>query len=198
MSDLLTRIANLTKDAIDSEAKILNLYFELNKAYEEIGDEKFDDVVGIHRPNLHAFMIDTTNHIEILSNNKFVVESSIDKKAEKARKKLEEEWEELVKKIPQKDEYYLEGIKTWHVSQYTMVPDGVSIREPLFKEEMIKLVAAGFRLAINDNFGTGNIRVEDNGFAIELWQWNKQKIIHKNTIDEVIIWLTNFFEKQIV
>ena len=63
---------------------------------------------------------------------------------------------------------------------------------------MTKLIAAGFRLGFNDEYGTGNIRIENNGFTIELWQWNKQKIIHKNTIDEVIIWFTNFFEKQIV
>lgn len=198
MSDLLNRIANLTRDAIESEAKTLNLYFELNKAHDELGNEKFADVVGLHRPNLHAFMLDITNHIEILSNNKFAVDSRIDDKAEKARKKLEEEWNECTKKIPQKGEYYLEGIKTWHVSQFQMVPDTVSTREPLFKEEMIKLIDAGFRLGFNDEFGTGSIRVEDSGFAIELWQWNKQKIIHKNTIDEVIAWLANFFEKQIV
>ena len=198
MSELLTRIANLTRDAIESEARTMNLYFELNKAYDELGNEKFNDVIGLHRPNLHTFMLDIKNHTEVLSNNKFSVESRIDEKAEKERKKLEELWKESIKKIPQKDEYYLEGIKTWHVSQFEMVPETISTREPIFKEEMIKLIAAGFRLGINDEFGTGNIRVEDNGFAIELWQWNKQKIVHKNTIDEVIEWLTNFFEKQIV
>ncbi len=198
MSDLLKRIADLTRGAIESEAKTMNLYFELNKAYEELVNEKFKDVVGLNRPNLTIFMLDIKNHTEILSNNKFAVESRIDEKAEKERKKWEEEWNDCIKKIPQKDEYNLEGINTWRISQFQMVPDGISVREPLFKEEMIKLIAAGFRLGFNDEFGTGNIRVEDNGFTIELWQWNKQKIIHKNTIDEVIIWLTNFFEKQIV
>jgi len=198
MSDLLRRIANLTRDAIESEAKTLNLYFELNKAYEELVNEKFKDVVGLNRPNLTTFMLDIKNHTEILNINKFAVDSRIDDKAEKERKKLKEQWNECIKKIPQKDDYNLEGIKTWHVSQFEMVPETISTREPIFKEEMIKLIAAGFRLGFNDEFGTGSIRVEDNGFAIELWQWNKQKIIHKNTIDEVIVWLTNFFEKQIV
>lgn len=198
MSDLLKRIADLTRGAIESEARTLNLYFELNKAYDELGNEKFADVVGLYRPNLHAFMLDITNHTEVLSNNKFAVDSRIDEKAEKERKKWEEEWKECIKKIPQKDDYNLEGIKTWHISQFEMIPVTISTREPLFKEEMIKLIAAGFRLGFNDEFGTGSIRVEDDGFAIELWQWNKKTIVHKNTIDDVIVWLTNFFEKQIV
>ncbi len=198
MSDLLKRIAELTLSTLESEAKTMNLYFELNKAYDELVNEKFKDVVGLHRPNIHIFMLDVKNHIDILSNNRFAVESRIDEKAQKERKKLEEEWKELIKKIPQKDDYNLEGIKTWHVAQFEMVPETISTREPIFKEEMIKLIAAGFRLGFNDEFGTGNIRVEGNGFKIELWQWNKQIIIHKNTIDDVIVWLTNFFEKQIV
>ncbi len=198
MSDLLNRIANLTHDAIESEAKTMNLYFELNKAYEELGNEKFSDVVGLYRPNLTTFMIDITNHTEILSNNKFNVELRIDEKAERERKKWEEEWKECIKKIPQKDDCNLEGIKTWQVSHYEMIPRSTDMKNPLIKEEMIKLIAAGFRLGINSDYGTGSIRVEDNGFKIDLWQWNKNKIIHKNTLDEVIQWLTNFYEKQIV
>ena len=133
MSDLLKRIADLTHNAIESEAKTMNLYFELNKAYDELGNEKFTDVVGLHRPNLHTFMLEIKNHTDILSNNKFAVESRIDEKAEKQRKKWKEEWNECIKKIPQKDEFYLEGIKTWHVSQFEMVPDTISTREPIIQ-----------------------------------------------------------------
>ena len=198
MSDLLDRIADLTREAIDSETKTANLYFDLIKAYDELGNEKFKDVVGLHRPNISVFILDIKNHTDALLNNKFAVESRIDDKAEKERKILIEEWNEAIKKIPQKDEYTLEGIKTWHVSSFEMVPDSTGTREPIFKEEMVRLIAAGFRLAINDEFGTGSIRVEENGFTIELWQYSNQKIVHKDTLDEVVDWLTNFYEKQIV
>ncbi len=197
MSDLLKRISDLTSDVIESEARTTSLYFELNKAYGELLNEKFEDVVGLHVPNLTIFMLDIKNHTEILSNSKFALNSRMDDMAEKERKKLKEQWNECITKIPQKDEYNLEGINTWRISQFQMVPDGISMRKPLFKEEMIKLIAAGFRLGFVDEYGTGSIHIEDNGFTIELWKWSRQKIIHKNTIDDVIIWLTNFFEKHV-
>ncbi len=198
MSDLLERIADLTRSAIESESKTANIYLELDKAYEELGNEKFEDVVGLNRPNVHVFILDIKNHTDILLNNKFAVKSRTDDEAEKERKILIEEWNEAIKKIPQRDEYTLEGIKTWHISSFGMVPDGTSVREPLFKEEMVKLIASGFRLAINDEFGTGSIHVKESGFTIVLWQYNHQKIIHKGTLDEVVDWLINFYEKQIV
>ncbi len=194
MSDLLQRIGDLTRKAIESEANTANLYLELSKAYEEIGNEKFADVAGLHRPNLHFFINDITNHTDILKQNKFAIESRIDDIAEKENKKLLERWNECIKKIPQKDEFSLEGIETWHVFHYEMIPNSIEMHNPLFREEAIKLIASGFNLAINDDHGTGSIIVTNEGFDIELWQHNKKKVIHKKTLDEVLDYLIYFYE----
>lgn len=195
MSDLLHRMSDLTRKAIESETNTANLYFELNKAYEEIGNEKFTDVVGLHRPNFHVLMLDIKNHTDILNQNKFAVDLRIDDIAEKENKKLIERWNESIKKIPQKDDSSLEGIETWHVSHHEMIPNSAEMHNPLFREEAVKLLAAGFDLAINDDFGTGSILVSNDGFDIELWQYNNKKVIHKKTLDEVIDLLINFYEK---
>lgn len=103
-------------------------------------------------------------------------------------------WEESIKKIPQKDEFELEGIKTWHINHFEMIPNSDGIHEPLFREEAAKLLAAGFDLAINDDNGVGSIIVTKNGFEIELWQYNKKKVIYKKALDEVLNWIIYFYD----
>lgn len=103
-------------------------------------------------------------------------------------------WEDAVKKIPQKDEFELEGIKTWHINHFEMIPNSSDIHEPLFKEDAVKLLGAGFDLAINDQNGVGNVIVKSDGFDIELWQNNKKSVIHKDTFDEVLDWIIYFYD----
>jgi hypothetical protein len=102
-------------------------------------------------------------------------------------------WEESIKKIPQKDEFELEGIKTWHINHSEMIPNSEYIHEQLFREEAVKLLAKGFDLAFNDDNGVGSIHVTDDGFDIELWQYYKKKVIHKKTLDEVLDWIIYFY-----
>lgn len=104
-------------------------------------------------------------------------------------------WNESIKKIPQKDEYELEGIKNWHIYQFEMIPNCSRVHEKLFKDEAVKLLDAGFCLAINTEYGVGNIYVLKDGFRIELWQNNKKKDIYKRTLDEVLDWIIYFYEK---
>lgn len=103
-------------------------------------------------------------------------------------------WKDAIKKIPQKDEFELEGIKTWHINNFEMIPNSGDMHEPLFREEAVKLLAAGFDLAINDENGVGSIIVTNDGFDIELWQYNKKKVIHKKTLDEVLDWIIYFYD----
>jgi len=109
---------------------------------------------------------------------------------------MEDKWKEYIKKIPQKDEFELEGIKNWHINHFEMIPNFRAMHEPLFREEAIKLLAAGFDLAINDEYGVGSIRVTTDGFVIELWQNNKKKNIHKKTLDEVLDWIIYFYDNK--
>ena len=103
-------------------------------------------------------------------------------------------WKESIKKIQQKDEFELEGIKNWHINHFEMIPNSECIHEQLFREEAVKLLDAGFDLAINAEHGTGSICVTKHGFVIELWQYNKKKVIHKETLDEVLDWIIYFYE----
>lgn len=107
-----------------------------------------------------------------------------------------DKWEESIKIIPQKDKFELEGIKTWHICHFEMVPNPKDIHGPLFREEAFKLLATGFDLAINDECGVGSIRVTNDGFEIESWQYKKKKIIHKKTLDEVLDWIIYFYDNK--
>lgn len=109
---------------------------------------------------------------------------------------ISNKWKESIKTIPQKDEFELEGIKSWHISHFEMIPNFRCMHEPLFREEAIKLLVAGFDLAINDEYGVGSIRVTDDGFVIELWQNNKKKNIHKKTLDELLDWIIYFYDNK--
>lgn len=194
MSDLLKNIDTLLNEVMTSEANTLNIYARLIKAYEGLANEKFVDVAGLNRPNFIAHMTYIRTLMSELENIKFAVESRLHDKDRRELKNKIDRWEESIKKIPLKDEYSLEGIETWHVSHYEMVPDSTDIHSPLFKEEAVKLLASGFDLAINDECGTGSILVTNDGFDIELWQYNKKKVIHKKTLDEVIDWLIYFYD----
>lgn len=104
-------------------------------------------------------------------------------------------WKEAIKQIPRKDEFELEGIKNWHISSnFEMIPNSAGIHEQLFRDEAIKLLAAGFDLAINTENGVGSIRVTKVGFDIELWQYNKKRVLHKETLDEVLDWIIYFYD----
>lgn len=103
-------------------------------------------------------------------------------------------WEDAIKKIPQKDEFELEGIKTWHIYSSDMVPNPSDMHGSLFREDAAKLLDAGFNLAINDENGVGSIIVTNDGFDIELWQNNKKSVIHKETFDDVLDWIIYFYD----
>lgn len=194
MSELLKNIKTMLDVAIASENYTMKIYVNLIKAYEELGDEKFRDVAGLYKPNIYLFIRDIKNHMEEIDKIKFPIDlriADIDK--EEMQKKINK-WKESIKKIPEKDEYSLEGIETWHISQYEMNPNYPDIHRQLFRDEAKKLIASGFDLAFNTDKGTGSIRTTDNGFRIELWQYMKKTEIGEHTLDDVLDWLIHFYE----
>lgn len=195
MSELLKNINILLADAIQSEHNTMTIYTKLVKAYEELGNEKFEDVAGLYKPNLFMTMQDIKNHVENLESLKFSIESRLTEKEKKESENIINKWNKSIEIIPLKDEFSLEGIETWHVSHYEMIPNSTEIHSPLFKEDALKLLAAGFNLAINDELGTGSIIVTNDGFDIELWQHMNKKIIHKKTLDDVLDWLISFYDE---
>jgi hypothetical protein len=94
-------------------------------------------------------------------------------------------WNESIKKIPQKDEYELEGIKNWNIYDFKMVPNSSGMQEELFRDEGVRLLDAGFDLAINTEYGVGDVHVLKDRFRIELWQNDK----YKDTLGEVLDWI---------
>lgn len=196
MSDLLKNINVLLADAIASEKSTMDIYARLEKAYEGLRNEKFADVVGLHKPNLFVFMRNIGTNIEELNSLKFAIESRLNDKDKEELKNMIDKWNESIKKIPQKDEFTLEGIETWHISRYEMNPNYADTHSPLFKEEAVKLIASGFDLAFNTSHGTGSIHVEDNVFMIELWQYMKKTEIYKDTLDEVLDWIAYFYDHE--
>lgn len=149
MSDLLKNINTLLDEAIVSERKSLSIYAKLTEACKGLVDEKFTDVAGLHRPNFFVSMIDIKNRIGELENIKFAVESVMADKDRRDSQNKENKWKESTEKIPQKDEFMLEGIETWHISQFEMNPNYADMHNPLLREEARKLVASGFSLAFN-------------------------------------------------
>ncbi len=104
-------------------------------------------------------------------------------------------WNESIKKIPQKDEYELEGIKNWNIYDFKMVPNSSGMQEELFRDEGVRLLDAGFDLAINTEYGVGDVHVLKDRFRIELWQNDKKKDIYKDTLGEVLDWIIYFYER---
>jgi len=196
MSDLLNSINILLAEAIASENDTINIYARLEKAYEGLGNEKFTDVAGLHKPNLFVFIRNIKTSMEELNNLKFAIESRIADKDKKESKDRTNKWNESIKKIHQNDEFTLEGIETWHISRYEMNPNSKDMHSPLFREEAVKLIASGFNLAFNFSHGTGSIHATDNWFTIELWQYMKKTEICKNTLDEVLDWLIYFYDNE--
>jgi hypothetical protein len=207
MSDLLKNINILLDEAIASEYSSLNVYVRLTEAYEGLENEKFADVVGLRKPNFFSVVIDKKNWIDELKNIKFHIESKISldnikchiesKMSDKDRRDLEykeSRWKESIGKIHQKDEFALEGIETWYISNYEMIPNYADVQTPLFREEARKLVASGFNLGFNCSNGTGSVFATDCGFVIELWQHMKKTAICKGTLDEVVDWIIHFYD----
>jgi hypothetical protein len=194
MSDLLRNIKILLDDAIVSERKTASIYVMLNEAREGLVNEKFVDVAGLKMPNFLISLPDIKERLDGLESMKFAVEMRIEDKNRKDSEKKEIKWKESTAKIRQKDEYTLEGIETWYVSHYEMLPNYGDIHNPLFREEARKLVASGFDLAFNCSHGTGSVIATDGGFIIELWQYMNKTAMCKNTLDEVIDWIIYFYE----
>lgn len=187
MSDLLNNIKTFLDEAIVSEQNTMDIYIKLTKAYEELPNEKSKDIAGLYVQNFFQAIRDIKNRKAELENERFHITSRIAKNAISR-------WNEAIKKIPQKDESDLEGIYTWHVSNYEMVPNFTDIHHPLFRKEAVRLVGAGFDLAFNTDRGVGRIIVENNEFIIELSQYMKKTQIQKGTLDEVIDWIVCFYD----
>jgi hypothetical protein len=196
MSDLLKNIDIMLNEAIASEINTLNIYAKLTEAYERLGNEKHIDVAGLYKPNFFTYMTYIKAHLGELENIKFHVESNMTDKDKRDSENMVSRWNASIKKIPQKDEFSLEGIETWHISHYEMYPNYADIHRPLLKEEAVKLIVSGFSLAFNCSNGTGSILVADNGFAIELWQYMKKTTICKETLDSVLEWMASLYEAE--
>lgn len=196
MSDLLKNINSMLDEVMASENNTMKIYTRLSKVYEGLENEKFSDVAGLYKPNLFAFILNVKTHVDELNNIKFHIETRISDKDKKDSENMMSKWEESIGKIPQKDEFTLEGIETWHISHYEMVVNYEDIHNPLLKEEARKLVASGFNLAFNHSHGTGSILTADGGFIIELWQNMKKTIICRSTLDDVIDWIISFYEAE--
>lgn len=193
IKDQLQNTINLLNNVIDQE-------FELHNAFEDlIENAKASEIAGIKRPNLYPFINMIKMQKESLETIKFHVECQIednrrDRDDQKNREIDMTRWEESIKKIPQKNEFVLEGIEAWHISMHEMIPNSTDIHNQLFREEAAKLIACGFDLGFNIDHGVGHILVTDNGFIIELWQSTKRTKIYKNTLDEVLDWIIYFYE----
>jgi hypothetical protein len=194
MSDLLKKIDIMLNDVIASEVNTLNIYARLAEAYEGLSNEKHIDVAGLYKPNFFTYVTYIKAHLGELENIKFHVESNMTGKDKRDSENMVSRWKESIKKIPQKDEFSLEGIETWYISHCEMNPNYADIRSPLLKEDAVKLIASGFSLAFNCSNGTGNIIVADSGFTIELWQYMKKTVIHKETLDDVLEWVALLYE----
>lgn len=196
MSDLLKKIDIMLNEAIASEINTLNIYARLTEAYEGLGNEKHVDVAGLYKPNFFTYMTYIKAHLGELENIKFHVESNMTDKDKRDLENVMSMWKASIKKIPQKDEFSLEGIETWHISHCEMNPNYADIHSPLLKEEAVKLIASGFSLAFNCSNGTGSIIVTDDGFTIELWQYMKKTVMHKETLDDVLEWVVYLYEAE--
>lgn len=196
MSDLLKRIYVMLDEVMASELNTLNIYARLAEAYEELDNEKSADVAGLYKPNFFVFMNYIKAHESELNSIKFAIESRIAEKHKRDSEITMRRWKENIGKIPQKDEFTLEGIETWYISHFEMLPNYGSIHNPLFREEARKLVASGFNLAFNCSNGTGSIIASDCGFTIDLWQYMKKTTICKSTLDEVIDWIIHFYDQK--
>lgn len=196
MSDLLKRIYIMLDEVIASELNTLNIYARLAEAYEGLDNEKSIDVAGLYKPNFFVFMNYINAHEGELNSIKFAVESRIAEKHKRDSEINMCRWKENIGKIPQKDEFTLEGIETWYISHFEMIPNYEAIHSQLFREEARKLVASGFNLAFNRSNGTGSIFASDCGFTIELWQHMKKTVICKSTLDEVIDWIIHFYDQD--
>lgn len=194
MTDLLGDIKNLLDEAIASERKTMDIYVRLNEASEGLINEKFIDVAGLDRLNFIIFATYIKAHLNELEIIKFHVEMRIADRDKRNSEKKESEWKKLTEKIPQKDEFTLEGIDAWYISHGEMAPNKEYMHSPLFREEAVKLVASGFNLVFNTDHGVGSILVADDGFTIELYKNMKRTTIHKNTMDEVLDWMIYFYE----
>lgn len=108
-------------------------------------------------------------------------------------------WNENIKKIPQVDEFALEGIKHWHIYNFEMILDvpNYDMRDQEARDEAARLVAAGFDLGFNENHGVGYVRREDRGFVIELWQNLVKTEFRKETLDEVLDWVIYFHNEEL-
>lgn len=106
-------------------------------------------------------------------------------------------WNENIKKIPQMDEYTLEGIKHWHMHQFKMVLDSSVCCEydGEIRDEAARLIDAGFDIGFNENHGVGHAHREGSGFVIELWQKHSKAEFRKDTLNEVLDWIIYFHNK---
>lgn len=115
-------------------------------------------------------------------------------------------WNENIKKILQIDEFTLEGIVHWQVYRFKMIPNVSELEcgksNQKFRDEAAKLIAVGFDLGFNEEYGVGDILIEEKvneigekiirGFIIELWQDSVETRIYKETLDEVLDWIIYF------
>lgn len=187
MSDLLNNIKILLDEAIASENNTMNVYISLTTAYGGLPNEKSKDVAGLYVQNFFPAIQDIKNRITELENERFHIVSKIAKNAISR-------WNEAIKKIPRKNEFDLEGIKTWYISNYEMLPEPTEVHKALFREEAARLLDSGFYLAFNTNRGVGRVIVADGGFVIELPRHMKKTQIEKATLDEVLDWIIHFYE----
>ena len=200
MSDNEKTLANVrellqsTSDAIEN---VIKLEVSVHQAYEELmGTAKAVDIAGLYRPNIYLMIQGLKEQKETLDNFQFSVECNIKNNNERREKSAQDKWEECIIIIPQKDEFRLQGIENWHISLREMVPNSAGIHKKSFREEAYKLMAAGFPIAFNTDYGVGGIHKAEEGFVIELWQDVKKTDIYKKTLDEVLDWIIYFYDSE--
>lgn len=198
----LAEIRDMLQSTTDTIENVIALDIKLNQSYEELmSTAKAAEVAGLHRPNVFPMIQQLKEQKEALDSLKFAVECHMEDAEKSIEKAKEDRWAECIKKIPQKDEFELEGIKNWRISQFAMIPNSAGLHEKSFREEAYKLLASGFDLAFNTDHGVGSIRkanddIIKDGFFIEFWQDLKKKDIYKKTLDEVLDWIIYFYDNE--
>lgn len=87
MTELLNTIDGMLEKAIESEHNLMNVYAQLIRAYERLGNEMFEDVAGLKKPNFFVFIHDEKVHKEELENIKFAVDTQIKNNGERRKKR---------------------------------------------------------------------------------------------------------------
>jgi len=110
-------------------------------------------------------------------------------------------WNDARTRIPQKDNYRLEGIKHFHIFDRRLIIDNPTCHFGDYewnleeaKQELIKLLENGDKVFFNEDWGVGEIEKTEKGYTVTKWYYRtKSTPVVDGTIDEVFDFLLDFW-----